>query len=217
VSPTTTRTPRGTARLLLLDAAVDVIRAKGYSATTVDELCNAAGVTKGAFFHHFDSKDDLAVAAAEHWTATTSAMFASAPFHDHDSPTDRVLAYVRFRAEMIGGAIEAFTCLAGTLTQEVFASHPAIRDACGSSIFGHAATLEADIDAALTDAARADGITAASVATHMQAVLQGGFVLAKAADDPRLVLDSLDHLHRYLTGILEPLHGAAAEPAMPAV
>ncbi len=70
------------ARQKLLDAAVSVIRTKGYSATTVDELCASAGVTKGAFFHHFKSKDALGVAAAEHWSDTTGALFAEAKYHE---------------------------------------------------------------------------------------------------------------------------------------
>lgn len=64
MTKTATRAEWGSARARLLDAAVETIRTKGYSATTVDELCAAAGVTKGAFFHHFDTKEDLAVAAA---------------------------------------------------------------------------------------------------------------------------------------------------------
>ena len=48
----------------LLDASLSLIRERGFAATTVDELCTRAGVTKGAFFHHFASKEDLAVAAA---------------------------------------------------------------------------------------------------------------------------------------------------------
>ena len=47
----------------LLDAALHVIRVKGYAATTVDDICHEAGVTKGSFFHHFKSKDELALAA----------------------------------------------------------------------------------------------------------------------------------------------------------
>ena len=58
-------TAKPTARLKILGSALAVIRAKGYAATSVDDLCAAAGVTKGAFFHHFKSKEDLAVAAAD--------------------------------------------------------------------------------------------------------------------------------------------------------
>lgn len=203
---TTTTTPvraeRGTARARLLDAAIGLIRAQGYTATTVDELCEAAGVTKGAFFHHFDSKDALAVAAAEHWSTITGDVFAAADYHQLASPTARILAYVQFRAKLIEGPPEAFTCLAGTIVQETFATRPTIRDACAASIFGHAATLEVDLDEALTDEARKAGIDATSVARHIQAVLQGSFILAKAANDSTPVHDGLAHLTRYLTQIL---------------
>ena len=52
-------------RAKLLDAAVSVIRAKGYSAARVDDICAAAGLTKGSFFHHFASKEELALAIEE--------------------------------------------------------------------------------------------------------------------------------------------------------
>ena len=50
---------RPNARELILDAALRIVREQGYSATSVDDLCRAAGVTKGAFFHHFKSTEDL--------------------------------------------------------------------------------------------------------------------------------------------------------------
>jgi TetR/AcrR family transcriptional regulator, transcriptional repressor for nem operon len=197
--PTRREPERGDARTRLLEAARDTIRAKGFSATSVDELCRVAAVTKGSFFHHFASKDELGVAAAEHWADSTSAFFAQAPYHAAADPLDRVLAYVAFRKSIIDGELPEFTCLVGTMAQEVYATSPAIRDACAASIFGHAATLEDDIAAAMKDR-RMTGRewTAASLARHTQTVIQGAFVLAKAGNDPALARDSLDHLDRYI-------------------
>jgi len=199
--PTKHSPERGDARTRLLEAARDVIRQKGFAATSVDDLCQSAGVTKGAFFHHFKTKDALGVAAANFWAETTSVLFAGAPYHEPDDPLDRVLAYLDFRRGIIGGETFEYTCLVGTMTQEVHDSAPAIRDACAASIFGHAATLEADIEAARAQRGIAADWTAESLARHTQAVLQGGFILAKATGDPDLARESVDHLIRYVRGL----------------
>jgi TetR/AcrR family transcriptional regulator, transcriptional repressor for nem operon len=189
---------RPAAKLKLLNAALRVIREKGYSATTVDDLCAAAGVTKGAFFHHFPSKQDLAVAAAAHWAEMTDAFFAAAPYHHLEDPLDRVLAYVDFRKSILRGAVPEFTCLVGTMVQETYDAYPAIRNACNASITGHAASLVADIEAAAAQHGVRLPVRAESLALHTQTVVQGAFVLAKAGNDVTIAADSLDHLRRYI-------------------
>ena len=186
------------ARQKLLDAGLSLIRIKGYSATTVDELCAAAGVTKGAFFHHFKSKDAFGVAAADYWSELTGALFAQAPYHDHADPLDRVLGYIALRKALLQDRIPEFTCLVGTMVQETYETNPAIRDACARSICGHAQKLEADIEAAIQQRGMAPSWTAKSLALHTQAVLQGAFVLAKATGSADVAADSVDHLSRYL-------------------
>ena len=190
----------------LLDAAVALVRQKGFAATSIDDLCRAAGVTKGAFFHHFTSKEALGVAAADHWSATTAGLFATAPYHAPAGPLDRVFAYLDFRRDLIDGDLADFTCLVGTMVQETHGSSRAIADACDASISAHAATLEADLTAAMTARGIA-GVDAASLALHIQAVLQGAFILAKAKGGPAIAHDSVAHLKRYF----EMLFGSKGE------
>lgn len=209
----TSREPeRGDARSRLLQAASETIRTRGYAATSVDDVCKAAAVTKGSFFHHFSSKEALGVAVAQRWSEDTSRIFAEAPYHAAKDPVERVLGYVAFRRSIIAGRLPEFTCLAGTLVQEVYEHLPAVRDACRDCILGHATTLESDFAAALAARNVSAPWTAASLALHTQAVIQGAFVIAKAGNDARLARDSLDHLEHYLRlvlGVTEAAPGAA--------
>jgi TetR/AcrR family transcriptional regulator, transcriptional repressor for nem operon len=186
------------ARQKLLDTALSVIRTKGYDATTIDELCTKAGVAKGSFFHHFKNKEALAVAAAEYWSEMTGAFFEAAPYHQHADPLDRVLGYIDFRKAILTGSVPEFTCLVGTMVQEVYETCPAIREACDASISAHAVKVEADIAEAIKRRGIRADWTARSLALHTQAVLQGAFILAKAKGDAAVAGESIDHLRRYI-------------------
>ena len=186
------------ARDKVLNAALKVIRERGYTATTVDDLCQEAKVTKGAFFHHFKSKEDLAVKAAQYWSDITGGLFQQAPYHAQKDPLDRLLGYIAFRKELLQGEVPEFTCLVGTMVQEAYDSNPAIREACQKSIFGHAATLNEFIDDAKKLYAPKAKWSSEGLALHTQAVIQGAFILAKAKSDSKIAAESIDHLYRYV-------------------
>jgi TetR/AcrR family transcriptional regulator, transcriptional repressor for nem operon len=190
--------PRHESKTKFLDAALHVFRSKGYSATRIEDVCETAGLTKGSFFHHFDTKESLALAAAEYWGINTSGLFASAPYRAVPDPLARLLAYVDFRKAILQGGLPQFTCLVGTMVQEVYDTHPAIREACDKSISEHAATLEADIAECMRQYSVKGDWTARSLALYTQAVIQGAFILAKAKGGPAVAADCIDHLRRYL-------------------
>jgi AcrR family transcriptional regulator len=102
----------------LLDATLKVVRAKGYSATRIEDVCAEAGLTKGSFFHHFKSKEDLALSAVAHWEARTSAAFATAPYHEAADALSRMIAYIEFRKALLTGDLPDFTCFVGTIVQK---------------------------------------------------------------------------------------------------
>jgi TetR/AcrR family transcriptional regulator, transcriptional repressor for nem operon len=187
------------AKTRLLNATLKRVRTNGYEATTVDELCAEAGVTKGAFFHHFKSKQELAIAAAAYWSEVTGKLFAAAPYHAYEDPLDQLIAYIDFRASLLDGrSLPEATCLLGTMVQENYESHPDIRAACFAGITSHAGTIAKIIHAAKSRHAPKATWSAESLALHTQAVIQGGFILAKAQNDLTLARESILHLRRYV-------------------
>lgn len=190
---------RGDVRRALLDATLTLVRRQGWAATSIDQLCRTVGVTKGAFFHHFGSKEELGVAAARRWGEVTTPLFANADYHRHADPLDRILGYLDFRATLAAGPLDAFTCFAGTTVQETFALSEPIRAACSQTITDHAANLARDFQAAIELYPPAEPVTADDLALYTQATLQGGFVLSKVKGGPEPVHAAIGHLKRYFS------------------
>ena len=182
----------------LLDAAMHVMRLKGYAATTVDDICKDAGLTKGSFFHHFASKEELGIAAAGHFAAMAEPLFASAPYQALPDPADRLIGYVDFRIQILAGPICDFSCLLGTFVQELYHTHPAIRSACEQHMADHVAMLAKDVTEAKARHAPVADWSADSLAFHMQTVLQGSLIFSKATRGTTVAVESLGHLKRYL-------------------
>jgi TetR/AcrR family transcriptional repressor of nem operon len=202
-------------KVRLLDASLGVIRAKGYSATRIEDVCEAAGLTKGSFFHHFKGKEDLALAAAGHFAAMADAAFATAPYQSATDPLARLLGYVDFRIAILQGALPDFTCLLGTMVQEVYETHPAIRVACDTHLREHSAMLAKDIAEARRRYAPRAPWSAESLALYIQAVIQGAFILAKARQGPQVAAECLQHLRRYLATQFPQLATKEPDPCPP--
>jgi TetR/AcrR family transcriptional regulator, transcriptional repressor for nem operon len=191
--------PARNARAKLIEAAIATVRYKGFSATSVDEICAAAGVTKGAFFHHFASKEALAVASAGAWTDIAEQRIFTLPdWVRIADPLDRLMGHIDFRLSMLGGPAEDFTCFVGTMVQEAYNTSDPIRASCDASITAYARRLAEDIQPAIDQYGIGHDVRALDLAYHVQAVLQGAFILAKAKGNPEIARESVAHLKRYV-------------------
>jgi TetR/AcrR family transcriptional repressor of nem operon len=197
IEPRETETSSPT-REKLLAAAQELMLSQGYTATSVDDVCQAAGVTKGSFFHYFEGKEHLGMLVAERFFAGRRELFRSAPFHGKKDPLDRVLGCVDFLIEMSRSPQAAKGCLLGTFAQELSATHPKIREVCQGCFDAQAEGLKRDLDEAKGKYAPRARWSTQSLAEHLIAVLQGSIILAKVKQDPRMIEHSLTHFREYI-------------------
>jgi TetR/AcrR family transcriptional repressor of nem operon len=170
-------------------------------ATTVDEICSDAGVTKGAFFHHFKSKEALAAACLDAWNQRFGAMHDSAPYQAIEDAREKLLACIDFFAQFFSNPRISKSCLAGTVVQEVSESHPKLREAAHTCLVRG----EEQFQKLLDDACRSRGITldTASLAKLWIATLQGSLLMHKASRDEAVIGENMRHFKRYVENLID--------------
>src|ERR1700752_2627463 len=83
-------------RTRLLEATIRVVRTKGYTAATVDDICQSAGVPTGSFFHHLKGKEAPPLPPLHLWPAVGGAVVAAAPSRAMTDPRLQLLAFIDF-------------------------------------------------------------------------------------------------------------------------
>jgi TetR/AcrR family transcriptional regulator, transcriptional repressor for nem operon len=194
----------GTAtRARILDAAQTLVIARGFSATTVDEIIATAHTTKGAFFNHFPTKQALAGALVQRYAAEDAAVLASLLARSErlsDDPLQQLLLFLGLLADEAEeamrtnpGCLLASFCyereLVDEATQEVIAEAlrlwgRAIRGKLEAIADRYSPRLPVDLDA---------------IADQAATTIEGSYVMVRALGDPTLVRGQLDQLRAYLS------------------
>jgi TetR/AcrR family transcriptional regulator, transcriptional repressor for nem operon len=202
----------------LVDAGVNLMRARGYNATTVDEICADAGVTKGGFFHYFKSKDDLAKAAVTQFFEDRVKNYEQAPFRKLADPLDRVFGRLDYVKEATGGSARVTKgCLIGVFTQELAFTNSAIRDICQGFFSRMARDFSQDLAEAKAAHASAANFAPKALAQFYISIVQGSLMLAKSAGNNEVFHNNIEQFRghlKYLFGLTgtEPTGNSGDNP-----
>ena len=187
----------------LLDSALQLMLAKGFPATTLDEICTAAGVTKGSFFHYFADKEEIGASVLDYFVAGRMQAVQEATFHKLSDPLKRVYGYIDFMIKMSRDSSAMPSCLLGNFAQDLSDTHPRLLAQCGRHFNQWAQMLKRDLDQAKAKYAPKAAFDTLSLADHCIAVLEGALILAKARDDRKVIERQLRHLKSYLQSLFE--------------
>ena len=184
----------------LLDAALGLMLAKGFSATTVDEICGRAKLTKGSFFHYFESKDQIGEVLLERFCCRAEALHAACVGSETD-PLARVYNYIDGLIKLAGDPAMERGCLLGMFAQELSREQPKIRGVCAKGFEGWEKHFGKELAQAKRVYAPKAGFDPRSVAQHLIAVLEGALILAKVKGNAAPVTSSLKHFRRYVESL----------------
>lgn len=196
-------TSRSSAKEKLLDAAERLMLTKGFVATTVDEICHEAGLTKGSFFHYFKSKEDLGKAVLDRFCQVRLDLLQKSPSQQKTDPLERIYGWIDFAIEMSKSPLAQNGCLLGNFAQELSDTHPHMRSSCAQHFTDWAALLKKELDEAKAKHRPDALLDTASLAEHLIAIIEGALIIAKAKQDMKVMEQSLLHFKRYVKSLFE--------------
>lgn len=171
-------------RQRILDTAEQLVIEKGFAATSVDEVIAESRSSKGAFFYHFASKVDLALALVDRYAAADIASLDEALAEVRartDDPAEQVVAFLRIFEDGADELMSAqSSCLyVAALTERQLADHGT------SEPINRAIVAWREAIAAMLREALPDGVDANALADHVFVTFEGAFLLCRSTGDNR--------------------------------
>ena len=185
----------GSSKENLISAVAELILERGYGGTSVDAVCERAGVSKGSFFHHFRTKEEAACATLDSWFAGIQQQVEGSGVLLRKDPATCLLGYLDFFCSMLEQPDAPQGCLLGSLALEVSGTHPDVREKAVQHFESWSESIARLIQSAIGDS---DSRRALPLANHLIATLEGALLLAKAKKDRSLIRSSLEHYRNYI-------------------
>lgn len=189
------------ARDRIMDAAERLIFENGFNGTSLNAILGEAGASKGAFFHHFTSKEALGEALLDRYAAADSALldeFMTKAESVSGDPAEQIVTFVSLFEEAADDiTAEQPGCLFASFIYERGPGDRREDDVIIKSVQLWRNRILEKLKEASADRPRLDGVDLPSLADQVYSTFEGGFILARATNDPSHLRRQLAHLRRY--------------------
>jgi|GEM_PF-157897 len=187
----------------LVRAAVRLILRQGFAATRVDEICAEAGVTKGAFFHHFTTKDEIGEAAISWWGRMGGSAYAPAWGDEGGDPLERLHRMFDIMAGFTERP-EPCVCVVGMMAQECAGVSEAFREAADRELAHWTGQVAGLLAEAKEVHPPADDFDPQQVAWFLNSLWQGSMLVSKTHRDPAMIRANLRIARDCVDGLFLP-------------
>jgi TetR/AcrR family transcriptional repressor of nem operon len=175
----------------ILDVAYDAIIHKGFAGTSIDELVEAAGITKSGFFYHFKDKGDLARQLLVRFLAEDDEVMDQLTLRAQqlvDDPLQRFLLFLNLYAEMVDGLEELHPgCLVASIVYQDQVFDREVQRLNSEAVIRWRARFLGWLEAIDEKYEPVLPVDRETLADGLSAVVEGSIVLAKALSDPKLM------------------------------
>ena len=206
--PKSMRDPEKTRRKIL-SAGFETIYRQGFRAASVSEISARAGVTQGAFFHYFPTKNDLGYALASEVLRDMMLDRWTKPLSAYGNPIQGIASRFRKLMEATTDEELGLGCPLNNLTQEMSPVDPVFRDKLREVVQVWIKETEGYLRKAQAEGHMKARVDARSAAEFLVMMQEGSWALAKVLGDRKVYQSMYDGYRRYLESISAKPKGGA--------
>ena len=204
-------------RLRILDTAQQIVLEKGFSGTSIDEIIDAAGITKGGFFYHFRGKADLARALMQRYLEQDEAFFTAVIERAEElveDPLQRALLFMKLFAEAMGDLPGVHPgCLVASFTYESQQFDPEVREMAAAGVQRWRDIFRQRFVPVVEKYSMVRKVELDELADTLTSLMEGGIILSRVMNDPQILVQQLLQFRNYLRllfGDVEPVSSPSA-------
>lgn len=196
-------------RSRILDCAQQIVLEKGFSGSSLDEIIDAARITKGGFFYHFRGKADLARALMERYLAEDEAFLTALVERADelvDDPLQRVLVFLKLFAEAMAELPDVHPgCLVASFTYESQQFDPAVRRMAEDGVRSWRRIFVERFEPVVAKYPPAHEVELDELGDMLTSVIEGGIIVSRVMRDRRILVQQLLQFRSYVRLLFEPL------------
>lgn len=186
----------------LIAVARHLILERGFSAMSVNDVCTAAGVTKGSFFHHFESKEILGEAVLDEFWQNVQDGQVNAAYRNVDTPIARLLGYIDHAIDTYQQPELRSGCLLAVYVSELRETHPRLYQKCIPHFLSWKSDFVLLIQDAVAQLPVKDRLDVEGWAEFYISSIEGALILSRALDDPQVITRVLTLYRNQLASFL---------------
>lgn len=198
----------------LLDAAKKLVMSKGFAGTSIDDVLKETGLTKGAFFHHFKSKADLARELVKRYALNDLKLFQEFDRQSQqasDDPLEQVMIFLKlFEVYISNSKDPAPGCMYAVYTYESRQFDPDVLDFVSDTLRQWTSIYVRKFQDVLDRYQPALPVTARQLAEMIVSVIEGGLILQRAHGDTGTTKRQSEQFRNYLSLLFPGAKNATA-------
>ena len=191
-----------------MDIAERLILSNGFAAMSIEKVIKDAGITKGGFFYHFESKNDLVYALMQRYRETEAFIFSDLFKRSEEltsDPLQQMLVFVKLFAEMMEDMEKLHPgCLVASITYENQNVNEQVKKITAEIVMDWRSLFEQQFEKINRVYKANSNATSSNLADMLSTIMEGGIMVSRALNDPSILVRQLLEYRSYLELLYRP-------------